>query len=553
MKKAPLEVAVSPDMQFYNLLESYPYSPSSALCEYIDNSIQAFIDAKKQGLIKDEKLNIEILFEDTSELASSSIVIRDFGAGIDLTNLQNALKPAFKQQKQSLSEFGIGMKAASIWFGRKWELTSYPREKDQGFGIVFDLDDLLSKNLDKIAVTSFNKGDELPGLKIKLSRLKRSISKNSVDEIWRELEETYQYFIYRKNPILKLSVKYNKTGLVPNVALEDYPQKVLKYPVAKTNGKDAYSYGKEKLWRQDVNFEFNGKQVTGFICALQKSSQTDNPGIRLFRYNRLIRGSQHRPYRPIALVGTPNKHAPSRVYGELHLDGQPISNHKGEFLFDETFFLETLKAELGVEEIINQAEDFRAIAAANGKVTHFRDEAEFEAYIKNKKGKENKLPIKPNNPKVKSPRFPKDKERQNPIDLLDRIVASSDHLLLQDVIEEAKNLYEEERWWPFCLCYRIVLEVGILQKLKTLDLATYNACADKGIVGLIKYLSSNLHLISINNAVLIRQLKGKALENIPQLDMMNLASHGNYHPFQSDSELLLKNTQPLLTWCFEDE
>jgi len=45
-------VDVSPDMQFYNLLESYPYNMTGALCEYIDNSLEAYQAAKKNNAIK---------------------------------------------------------------------------------------------------------------------------------------------------------------------------------------------------------------------------------------------------------------------------------------------------------------------------------------------------------------------------------------------------------------------------------------------------------------------------------------------------------------------
>ncbi|MES2013992.1 MAG: ATP-binding protein [Pseudomonadota bacterium] len=546
-----MEITVSPDMQFYNLLESYPYNPTSALCEYIDNALQAFIDAKKNGCVKAKKIKIELLFNDTPQM--SSITIRDHGVGIDIENIQNALKPAFTPKNHSLSEFGIGMKAASIWFGRKWELKSFPAGSKKGFFITFDLDELLLKNSDKILVNTFERDIKTTGVEITLSRLKRGISKRAVDDIWRDLQEIYQIFIFRNDAILDLSIKFNGTKLLTNDALNKYEPDILNYPTVKIYNSKPYSYGKEKSWRVTVDFEFNKQKVTGFICALKKSSQKDNPGIRLFRYNRLIRGSQHQPYRPIDLVGTPNKHAPSRVYGELHLDGQPISNHKGDFLFDETFFLEILKAEVGIDELINQAENYRALAAKDGDVQHFKTEEEYQSSIENQE----KAPI-PRNPtpktKENNANVKKNKAQHNsPIDILDDITIPSNILLLQDIIDETKELYENRKWWPFCLSYRVVLEVGIFQKLKSINIEEYKKCSEKGIVGLVKHLSANLQLIDTRHASLIRSLKGNVLENIPQIDMLNTASHGHYHPFQADSELLIKNTQSLLEWIFEDK
>ena len=49
-----MKIDVSPDMPMYNLLRSYPYDLAGALSEYIDNSLQAYLDAP-------EKIRKEIL------------------------------------------------------------------------------------------------------------------------------------------------------------------------------------------------------------------------------------------------------------------------------------------------------------------------------------------------------------------------------------------------------------------------------------------------------------------------------------------------------------
>lgn len=105
-------VNVSPDMQFYNLLESYPYTVKGALCEYIDNALEAFRKAKEGGIDGlDDILTININIE------QHQITIEDNGIGIALSEIERAMKPAYKPSEQSLSEFGIGMKAASyvVW------------------------------------------------------------------------------------------------------------------------------------------------------------------------------------------------------------------------------------------------------------------------------------------------------------------------------------------------------------------------------------------------------------------------------------------------------
>ena len=43
-----MKIDVSPDMPMYNLLRSYPYDLAGALSEYIDNSLQAYLDAPEK-------------------------------------------------------------------------------------------------------------------------------------------------------------------------------------------------------------------------------------------------------------------------------------------------------------------------------------------------------------------------------------------------------------------------------------------------------------------------------------------------------------------------
>ena len=347
---------VSPDMGFYNLLESYPYNLTRALCEYIDNALQAFLDKDKK--FKQNLLKIELNFCNDLE---AKITIKDNGVGIQKQDFQRVMRPGMKKDTPSLSEFGIGMKAASLWFGRKWELQSSPWNSTETYGISFDLDELLKKNQEQIELMVLPREKE-NGVVITISRLKRKIEKELVEKAWKELQDIYQLFTHVKDPILKLSAKYNNVTLrTDDDLLNNYRNpEVLEYPRVRLIGNKYYAIGNSKKWEQNISFEFEGNMVTGKLYALHTSSQKSNPGIRLFRNKRLIKGFLHNSYRPAFLVGTANKHAPSRIFGELHLDGQAISSNKGEFQFEEDYFLMQLSKQCGVRDLIDQAEAYRA-------------------------------------------------------------------------------------------------------------------------------------------------------------------------------------------------
>lgn len=368
---------VSPDMGFYNLLESYPYNLTRALCEYIDNALQAFLDKDKK--FKQNLLKIELNFCNDTE---SQIIIKDNGVGIQKQDFQRVMRPGMKKDTPSLSEFGIGMKAASLWFGRKWELRSSPWNSSETYGISFDLDDLLKKNQEQIELMILPREKE-NGVIITINRLKRRIEKELVEKAWKELQDIYQLFTHVKDPILKLSAKYNNATLpTDDDLLNDYRNPiVLEYPRVHLIGNKYYAIGSSKKWELNINFEFEGNMVTGKLYVLQTSSQKSNPGIRLFRNKRLIKGFLHNSYRPAFLVGTANKHAPSRIFGELHLDGQPISSNKGEFQFEEDYFLMQLSKQYGVRDLIEQAESYRAKQNSEDIITI--SEEDFEK-LKNK-------------------------------------------------------------------------------------------------------------------------------------------------------------------------
>ncbi|PIT20697.1 ATP-binding protein [Snodgrassella communis] len=350
-------IDVSPDMQFYRLLESYPYTIKNALSEYIDNALEAFRTAKQKQIS-----GLPDILTITINISKERIIINDNGIGIPVSEIQRAMKPASKSDKQSLSEFGIGMKAASSWFGKKWTLKSYPLDGSQPFSLEFDLNKLLQRNLDKVKLNNIEQRS-CTGVEIILENLNRQIEEIQAKRIWIELQETYQLFCSRKDPqpILNLLFKYNNKTLEK----EDFTQIIvanepLKFPLCKFKKSELYVIGSDITWKRDIEFMFENKKIHGFISLGKESSQTLNPGLRLFRFGRLIKGSSEAPYRPKELLSTANKYAPSRFYAELHLDGQRISNSKGEFIFDEYLFLNELKKQAGVLDYIEQAENFRS-------------------------------------------------------------------------------------------------------------------------------------------------------------------------------------------------
>ena len=560
-----MKIDVSPDMPMYNLLRSYPYDLAGALSEYIDNSLQAYLDApekirKEIGVLE---VSIEVQLKDKH---SQYIKVTDNGVGISSEALQRAMKPGFKPERQSLHEFGIGMKAASVWLGREWDLSTYPIGHKKVYSLDFNLDELISKNQKKVDVLeSFATSEDAHGVSITVNKL-RDISQEEVVAACTDLHDIYQIFIYR-DKVLKLTFTLDDTSedlMSQKVRTEPEPLRYPKAYLLKPSWSDdalAFKCGDERLWKKDISFSFNGLPVTGFVTVRKEASQANNPGLALFRYKRLIQGSETKEYRPKALLGSQNKAAPSKIYMELHLDGQQISHTKGKFNFDEQRLLQILKKHEIVKEFIDQAEAHRPSYEKRKAVIKCVSKEDMEnkldaLKLKNQAGKSSSTKAKAfngvrGNREKSTPHSINNDKKNNPIDILS-LVNTPNSIIIEDITKEAVDLYNMNKNWSFALCYRVVLEKLMHEKIKVAHPQLYtDNLSDKGIAALLKYLHSNQHLLDGSKwKALRRSLNTLSKDDL--IDITNLASHGHNKPSREKLDTLLLNTQELVKWSLDN-
>jgi hypothetical protein len=138
------KVNVAPDMGMYNLLRSQGYDPAYALAEFVDNALQAHMQARpKSSRAKWAPLKVDIRFYTPAytgdDKLRQSIVVEDNGPGIQKDALNNAMKPARPSATAGLSEFGIGMKASAVWFSDTWSLKTSPVGDVTEYSLDFQL------------------------------------------------------------------------------------------------------------------------------------------------------------------------------------------------------------------------------------------------------------------------------------------------------------------------------------------------------------------------------------------------------------------------------
>ena len=344
----PQKIQIRPGVGILSVLRHLNYKPWFAIAEFVDNSIQSFLNYKEEiehvdG--KDVKLRVAIELDSSEE---GRLVVRDNAAGIHEADYPYAFRPAEVPANTSgLSEFGMGMKSAACWFSPDWSVRTTALGELEEKIVHFDISQIVEDNLEELTVESRPSQPKAHFTEIILSNLHKPPQGRTVGKIREHLASIYRVFI--KEGILELRfgdevLSYSQ----PRILCAPFHERASEAP---------------QLWRKEIDFDFGeGLRARGFAALRQKAS-TSHAGFALFRRDRLIQGSADEGYRPKIIFGNPNSYTYQRLFGELHLEGFDVSHTKDGFQWDENEdpFLGLLKEELDKEPtpLLNQAKGYR--------------------------------------------------------------------------------------------------------------------------------------------------------------------------------------------------
>ncbi len=357
-------VDVSPEMQLYKILQRQSYGVGTALAEFVDNSIQSFVDKQKAiKSIDGPDASLKILI--TIDSKKGQIVIEDNASGINRKDFQRAIRmggdESFRHPSGSLSAYGIGMKSSAIWFSNTWSIETSALNSREKLMTTFDLDKLLASGATEIEV------------KTDTEEIKRHYTKIVINNCLRDLERREEYFKEDVLPYLQetffkfkdvsIDLVYDGLKLRTEKAFLATPSP-LNFPVV---DKDGVPVSDESVvWRKTIDLNYAGRTVKGFIMIMDKGGY-HSPGIRLLRNRRVVLGTQGgaRQNKPEILLKTSNKYASQRFYGEISLNEFPVNFTKTDFDEDLNGLYRMLHTELSgngsATEVnyLQQAECFR--------------------------------------------------------------------------------------------------------------------------------------------------------------------------------------------------
>ncbi len=340
------KVNIQPGISVLSVLKHLNYKPWYAVAEFVDNSIQSFID--NNANIDDKKLDVRI---DIDASPPGRISIRDNAAGISIADFPRAFRPAaLPPDRSGLSEFGMGMKSAACWFAPRWSVRTSVMGDPLSREVFFDIEKIVHDEIEELTIQERPENPDHHFTEIVLEDVFRVPVKKTISKLKQHLADIYRVHI--RNKSLNLYINGER--------LDYATPEILNAPYF--NKED----GPNIKWVKDINFDFgDGLSVRGFV-AIRAKGNTSKAGLALFRRGRVIQGSGDEGYRPPEIFGSSNSYRYQRLFGELHLSGFEVSHTKDGFRWDENEqpFLQILKEHLDSPEmpLLRQAEGHRARA-----------------------------------------------------------------------------------------------------------------------------------------------------------------------------------------------
>lgn len=370
-------VDIVPGVGILGVFGHLNYDPWFALAEYVDNALQNATKtyARLQQLDPAYRLHVNIDYEREN---GGRLVIEDNAGGIAKSDFGRAFKAAeIPPDRSGLSEFGMGMKSASIWFARNWRVITTSVGDPHVYTVEFDMAAVLSNKIERLDVRQEAASADEHYTRIELWNLNQFLHGRTLGKVRDHLREIYRAFLRDGGLILTVAgqtMKYEEPEVL----------KALDYRVEVADGVSNHLVE----WRKPIDFTLDDTvQVKGW-AAIRAEGKTNGNGLSLFRRGRVIVGTSDAPYRPARVYGQANSYRSQRLFGELTVEGLPVSHTKDGFQWHgrEEEFEEKLRKILDSDPLplLKQAENYRARQASRTEQRRIKRAAENTADVSEK-------------------------------------------------------------------------------------------------------------------------------------------------------------------------
>ena len=143
-------VSIRPSVGYLANLQAINYRAWYAMAEFVDNSIQSYIQNKTK-LRKHHGPNFKLKI--AIYVTPSKIQIIDNAAGITQQDFPRAFRAAVRPENRTgLSEFGMGMKTAAVWFAKKFVVKTKPFDEKELKVVSWDIREIVKDEIEDLKV-----------------------------------------------------------------------------------------------------------------------------------------------------------------------------------------------------------------------------------------------------------------------------------------------------------------------------------------------------------------------------------------------------------------
>ena len=210
-------VDLTPTPRILHILGDIPFAIWQCFAEFIDNSIDAFASAERNGTpVANPRIDVNWSNPHVPEV-DQEIVISDNGTGMSLESLQNAAKAGYSSNDpiHNLGLFGMGFNIATAKLGDESYFWSTRKGDAEWIGIKIDFDELVKNQSFAAPVVTKPKADKNEsGTRIVIRRLRggtyHELTKKR-KSVMEQLERVYAP-ILRKGEV---KIVIDNQGLLP--------------------------------------------------------------------------------------------------------------------------------------------------------------------------------------------------------------------------------------------------------------------------------------------------------------------------------------------------
>ena len=303
-----MKLEISPQV-----IESYKrldYTHWHALAELVDNSTYWY-ELNRETILKHDPDALKCEVRITYDNASSLLRIADNSIGMDLETLQSAMVIGKKTNRPGRSVYGMGLKTACIWMGRKFSIKTKKAGLTTGYQVTVDYDKIMAGDFELgfKELTNLNANEHYTVIEI--SQLDEIIQKRRLAKI-----KDYLSSIYRED------FRDKKLKLTFNEDVIDW------------SDENHYVFLKDKagdIYKRSFTFDIEGKTASGWIGIMQKGGKSIG-GLTILQNKRVIRGFPD-TWKPEGLFGGGGEGlttslSSQRLVGEIQMDGFDVTHTK---------------------------------------------------------------------------------------------------------------------------------------------------------------------------------------------------------------------------------